>query len=99
MRLRILTSSPPKKGIAKAPTILLTCGKSLTLVRIYYILLTPPMNFFCAENMEEADSKEALEFNGDAYPILPDNVLELQLHRRKGILRQFMGATRRMCHQ
>ena len=55
--------------------------------------------FFCAENMEEADSKEALEFDGDAYPILPDNVLELQLHRRKGILRQFMGATRRMCHQ
>ena len=99
MRLRILTCSPPKKGIAKAPTILLTCGKSLTLVQIYYILLTPPMNFFCGENMEEEDSKEALEFDGDAYPILPDNVLELQIHCRKGILRQFMGATRRMCHQ
>ena len=57
------------------------------------------MNFFCAENMEEADSKEALGFDGDVYLILPDNVLELQFHHWKGILRQFMGATRRMCHQ
>ena len=48
-----------------------------------------------AESAEEADSQEALEFDDDQYPRLPDNVLELWLHRRKAILRLFMAATRR----
>ena len=57
------------------------------------------MTFVNAENTEEADSKEALEFDEEAYPILPDNVLDFGLHRRKGVLRQFMAATRCMCYQ
>jgi hypothetical protein len=48
------------------------------------------------EHVEEADSQETLDFDDADYPQLPDNVLGLRLHRRKGILRQFMAATRRM---
>ena len=47
-----------------------------------------------AESAEEADSEEALELNDNQYPQLPENVLELQLHRRKAILRLFMAAAR-----
>ena len=50
----------------------------------------------CAESAEEADSQEQLEFDDKQYPQLPDNVLEMRLHRRKAILRQFMAAVRRM---
>ena len=96
--MRISSSSLLKKGITKAPIILLACGKSLTLVWIYHILLSPPMNLFCAENMEEVDSQEALEFDDEAYLILLDNIPKLRLHHWKGILSQFMVATRHMCH-
>jgi len=48
------------------------------------------------ETAEEADSLEALEFDDEQYPQLPENVLELRLHRRKAILRQFMAAARSM---
>jgi hypothetical protein len=47
------------------------------------------------ESTEEADSQEALEFNNDDYPQLPENVMELRLHRRKAFLRLFMAAARR----
>jgi hypothetical protein len=50
----------------------------------------------CAETAEEADSHEALEFDDEQYPRLPENVLELRLHRRRAFLRQFMAAVRRM---
>ena len=49
-----------------------------------------------SETAEEADSHEALEVDDTKYPQLPENVLELRLHRRKGILRQFMAAVRRV---
>jgi hypothetical protein len=49
----------------------------------------------CSENTEEADSHEALEFDDEQYPRLPENVLELRLNRRKAFLRQFVGAVRR----
>jgi hypothetical protein len=51
-----------------------------------------------AETTEEADSEEALEFDDEGYPQLPENILELRLHRRKAILRQFMAAARRPCY-
>jgi hypothetical protein len=50
-----------------------------------------------AENTAEADSEETLESDEDGYPLLPENVLELRLHRRKAVLRQFMAAARRLC--
>jgi hypothetical protein len=49
-----------------------------------------------AESTEEADGQEALELDDKQYPQLPDNVLELRLHHRKAILRQFMAAARRL---
>jgi len=57
------------------------------------LTLTDIGNF--AENTEEADSKETLESDKDGYPLLPVNVLELRLSR-KAVLRQFMGAARRL---
>jgi hypothetical protein len=50
------------------------------------------------ESAEEADSQEALDYDDEQYPQLPGNVLELRLHRRKAILRQFMAAARRPLH-
>ena len=41
-----------------------------------------------------ADSQEALEVDDDHYPQLPNNAGDLQLHRWKAILRQFMAAVR-----
>ena len=49
-----------------------------------------------AESAEEADSQEALELDDKQYPQLLDNVLELRLHCRKAILRQFMAAARHL---
>jgi len=48
-----------------------------------------------AEHTEEADSEERLDSDEDGYPLLPENVLELRLNRRKAVLRQFMAAGRR----
>ena len=47
------------------------------------------------ESVEEADNNEALELDDEEYPLLPENVLELRLHRRKAILRQYMAAMMR----
>jgi hypothetical protein len=47
------------------------------------------------ESAEESDSNETLELDDEQYPILPENVLELRLHRRKAVLRQYMAAVRR----
>jgi hypothetical protein len=41
------------------------------------------------------DSEETLESDEDGYPLLPGNVLELRLSRRKAVMRQFMGAAKR----
>src|ERR1700733_9107212 len=46
------------------------------------------------ESTEEANSQEALEFDDDNYPQLPDNVMELQLHCWKAFLRLYMAAAR-----
>jgi len=50
------------------------------------------------DSAEEADSREALEFDDEQYPQLPENVGNLRLHRRKAVLRQYVAATRRMYH-
>lgn len=56
------------------------------------------MNSTDTESAEEADGEEALDFDENQYPQLPDNVLELRLHRRKAILRLFMAAAMRTCN-
>lgn len=43
-----------------------------------------------------ADADETLEINDNGYPLLPDDILSLRLHRKKAIIRLFMGAVRRM---
>ncbi len=48
------------------------------------------------ESAEEADHNEALELDDEQYPILPEDLLEYGLHRRKAVLRQYMAATRCM---
>jgi hypothetical protein len=55
------------------------------------------MNSTDTEFAEEPDSEEALDFDENQYPQLPDNVLELRLHRWKAILRLFMAAARCTC--
>ena len=50
------------------------------------------------EHTAEADSEEILDYDEDGYPILPENVLELRLDRRKAVLRQFMAAARSVYH-
>jgi hypothetical protein len=55
------------------------------------------MNSTDTDSAEEADNQEALDFDEKQYPQLPDNVLDMRLHRRKAILRLFMAATRRTC--
>jgi hypothetical protein len=59
-------------------------------------MLSLQMCDYCAETAEEADSHEALDFDDEQYPRLPDSVLEFRLHRRRAIVRQFMAAVRRM---
>lgn len=60
------------------------------------VIFVSPIDPIYAEYAEEADSQETLEFDDEQYPQLPDNVLELRLHRRKAFLRQFMAAVRCM---
>jgi hypothetical protein len=50
------------------------------------------------EHTAKADSEEILDYDEDGYPILPENVLELRLDRRKAVLRQFMAAARSAYH-
>jgi hypothetical protein len=45
-----------------------------------------------------ADTDESLDVDDKGYPLLPDEVLGLRLRRKKAIMRQFMGAVRRMCY-
>jgi hypothetical protein len=74
----------------------MTCGKHLILVYsdVLFLMLTDIGIF--AERTEEADSEETLESDEDGYPLLPANVLELRLSRKKAVMRQFMGAARRL---
>jgi len=85
---------PPERNTKRAPTISLTCGKTLILVGFYAVLRTKLSLSCYVENTEEADSKEALEFDEKEYPYLPGNVLELRLGRKKAIIRLFMAAAR-----
>ena len=48
-----------------------------------------------SEHTEEAYSEETLDSDEDGYPLLPENVLELRLNRRKAGLRRFMASARR----
>jgi hypothetical protein len=70
--------------------------KEFNLGMFVYITSFPTNTPLYLANTEEEDSHEALEFDDEQYPQLPENVLELRLNRRKGILRQFMAAVRRM---
>jgi hypothetical protein len=81
---------PPERSIGKVRTTLLICGRNLTLVCCYIILLSLLKCEYCSETAEEADSHEALEFDNEQYPWLPDNVLELRHLLRKAILQQYM---------
>ena len=58
------------------------------------MILPPLTGLLYLETAEEADSLEALEFDEDGYPCLPENVMELRLHWRKAILRQYIAAAR-----
>jgi hypothetical protein len=87
--------SYPQKNVEKAPIISLTGGKHLTSVGSDEAILPPLTGLLYLETAEEADSLEALEFDEDEYPCLPENVMELRLHQRKAILRQYMAAARR----
>ena len=60
--------------------------------------ITVLKDFHYLDNAEEADSREALEFDDEQYPQLPENVRDLRLHRRKAVLRQYMAAARSMYH-
>lgn len=92
------TSLIPKRSIAKGRTILWICGRSFTWVGFNAIKRITLTGTHFAENTEEADSEETLEFDEAKYPKLPDGMLKLCLHRRKAILRQFMAAVRRKCY-
>jgi hypothetical protein len=45
---------------------------------------------------EMADTDESLEVDGKGYPILPDDVLDECLLRKKAIMRQYMDSVRSM---
>jgi len=99
MRPRGFIFLHPDRSIGQASTISSICGGTLTSVRLEKkILFLSLMGSNYAESTEEADSEEALEFDDELYPQLPENILELRLHRRKAILRQFMAAARRPCY-
>ena len=98
MRPRDSIFLPRDRNIGKASITSLICGKASTSVRSY-LRLCPTLKYCrCVEAAEEEDSHEALELDDELYPQLPENIGELRLRRRKGIVRQFMAATRRMCH-
>jgi hypothetical protein len=65
------------------------------LVRGHGLFISGNFNLV-AENNEKADSEETLESDEDGYPLLPENVVELRLSRRKAVLRRFMAAARRL---
>lgn len=89
---------PPERSIGRVRTTLLICGRNLTLVRQYIIVLSLLTCHNFSETAEEVDSHEALEINDEGYPWLPENVLELRHHLRKAILRQYVAAVRCMYH-
>jgi len=95
MRLRGFSFSHPDRSIGKASIISLTCGRTLTSVGFNIIQVSSLTSITYLESTEEADSQEALDFDDDQYPLLPGNVIELRLHRRKAFLRLFMAAARR----
>ncbi len=84
-----------ERTIAKVLIILSIFGRTSTCVRFYIPLQSPLMVLCHLESVEEADNNEALELDDEQYPLLPENVLELRLHQRKAILRQYMAAVRR----
>jgi len=86
----------PNRNIGRGRTIFKTCGKHLILVYSGVLFLTLTHIGIFAEHTEEADSEETLEFDEDGYPLLPGNVLELHLSRKKAVMRQFMGVARRL---
>ena len=87
--------SNPQKSIGKVPIMFSTRGKCSTSVGYDETILPPLTGLLYLETAEEADSLEALEFDEDRYPCLPENVMELRLHRKKAILRQYIAAARR----
>jgi len=84
-----------ERTIAKVLTTSSIFGRTLTCVRCHIPLQSPLMILCYLESVEEADNNEALELDDEQYPVLPENVLDLRLHQRKAILRQYMAAVRR----
>ena len=79
-------------------TTLLICGRTLTTVGSNHAISSPITGPLYLETTKEADSIKALEFDEEGYPCLPENVMELQFHHRKAILRQYMAAVKHKYH-
>jgi hypothetical protein len=77
MRPMDLSFSNPQKSIGKAPIMSSTHGKCSTSVGSDETVLPPLMGLLYLETTEEVDSLEALEFDKDEYPCVPENVMEL----------------------
>ena len=98
MKRRDFISSHLGRNIGKARTTSSICGWALTSVRfdiriqLSLIILSHP------ESTEDADDNEAMDLDDDQYPLLPEDVLEYRLRRRKAVLRQYMAAARRKYH-
>ncbi len=48
-----------------------------------------------SDKEETENNDETLELDEHGYPRLPDDVMEFRLSKKKGIVRQLMGAARR----
>src|SRR6266436_731398 len=86
-----------KKEHWKGPNNIVEMWKDFNLGTTQCIVYESSGFTLGAEHTAEADSEETLESDEDGYPLLPDNVMELRLHRRKAVLRQFTAAARRLC--
>ena len=96
MKVRDSGFSRPERSIKSVKTISKICGKSLLSVGLFLIIVSVLTASRRLEATEQADSLEKLELDAKNYPQLPENVGTFVLHQRKGTLRQFVAAARRM---
>lgn len=70
---------------------------STYLEGIYYRIFTHFDNasiYLTAQTDEETAGEIELDINAEGYPIIPDDVMELQLQNKKRVIRKYMVATR-----
>ena len=82
LHLKLLVAQPHDNNYLhyshhQLATTLLTYGMALTSVGSNQAILPPITGSLYLEIVKEADSIEALEFNEEGYPCLPENVMEL----------------------